>query len=186
MWSPSHTTEPLLSPDGNVALGSWVQPFVWENIPWPLSHRHILRSPWTPGSIVTHQPEKHSQLSPLGTSPESQQIEPALFLSCNGNARWALQAPMWRVLLSNLSIWGTHEPFNGIPILSQKDTFCFGAAHTPHVGEPPCPLEQTLHSSAIMDTNSCLRVHVTHALTQVLVISNQPQHIGTALCSTMY
>ena len=89
---------------------------------------------------------------------------------------------MWRVLLSNLSIWGTLEPFNGIPILLQKDSFCFGAAHKPYVGEPPWTPEQTLLSSAIMDTNSCVRVHGTHALTQVLVISNQPLHIGTALC----
>ena len=92
---------------------------------------------------------------------------------------------MWRVLLSNLSIWGTLEPFNQSPVLPQKDTFCFGPATSPSGGVPPWPPEQTLHSSAIMDTNACVRVRVTHALTQVLVISNEPQHIGTALCSTM-
>ena len=128
MWSLSHTTEPRLSPEGIFVLGSWVQTSVWENFPCSLSHRHILRSPWTPSSIVTHQPDKHCQLSPLETSPQSQQVEPYLFLGCNGNTRWAIQASMWRVLLSNLSIWGTLEPFKRTPILPQKDTFCFGAA----------------------------------------------------------
>ena len=134
MGSLSHTTEPLLSPEGIFVLGRWVQPLVWENLTWPLSHRLILRSPWTPSSIVTHQPEKHCQLSPLGTSPQSQQIEPALFLGCHGNARWAIQASMWRVLLSNLSVWGTLEPFNRSPIPKQKDTFRFGASHKPQRG----------------------------------------------------
>ena len=134
MWSLSPTTEPFLSPEGNFAFGSWVQPFGWENFAWPLSHRHILRFPCTPSSIVTHQPEKNCQLSPLGSSPQSQQIEPALFLGCNGNPRWAIQASMRRVPLSNLSIWGTVEPFNRTPILPQKDTFCFGAAHKPQRG----------------------------------------------------
>ena len=107
MWSLSQSTEPPLSPEGHLALGSWVQPFGWENFAWPLSHRHILRSPWTPSSIVTHQPEKHCQLSTLGTSPQSQRIGPALFLGCNGNASGAIQTSKWRVLLSNLPIWGT-------------------------------------------------------------------------------
>ena len=87
------------APEGNLALGNWVQPLGREKTSWRLSPRHMVRSAWTPSSTVAWQPKKPCQRRTLGNSPQRQRIERALFIGCRGNLRWAFYAPRWRALL---------------------------------------------------------------------------------------
>ena len=52
---------------------------------------------------MTLQPENSCQLSPLEISHLRLWMDPALFLSYNGNMVVALQTSMWRAMLSNHS-----------------------------------------------------------------------------------
>lgn len=141
MWFLSHTAEPILSPEGTVAPGSCVNPSGKSNPAWLLNHYHIGRSPWIQTGIVTQQHETRCQMGPLGTFPQSQQIELAVILSCNGKLRRALQASIRRALLANLSIRGILEPSKRIHHYPPKGTLLFGAAHNLRVDKPPWPHE---------------------------------------------
>ena len=180
---PHNGTTPAL--EGNLALGIWVQPIVWENPAWPLSHHHLDMSAWTPSSIVNCEPEKSCQLRTLGTSPQRQQIEPALFSGCRGNLRLAFQASMWRDLLCRFSIRGTLEPFNRNAPVPRRTPAGLEQLTSPSVGTFPWPPEATRPFIGHPGQRSQHLGPSDSHPDSGTVISHPPRHIGTALRSEL-
>lgn len=112
------------------------------------------------------QSEPHFPLSPLDSSPQSQQIRPAMPLSLNPNPRLSFQASITRGLVLNPSIWGPLSHKTGLLLSPRMEPCYLKLRKTPRVGKNlHGPLRTPPHLAAPVDTNSSLSHRLTPALT---------------------
>ena len=90
------------------------------------------------------------QHGPLGTWPQWQQVERAMFLSGNGNTRWVFQASIGRALLSYRSTSGALESSKRTPAIPAKRHLAvWNSSHDPELENLHGLMRPPLNSSDI-------------------------------------